>query len=77
LTTLINTTRPLDIFDLPRWEGARYHAIYETGDGKDYCRETLHAKSHESAIKHAQLTFDRTADSYARKAVVSFRIECF
>lgn len=55
----------------------RWHVIYRTGTGQDYCRETLAARCYGDAASEARDLFDQTADATARRAVDAFRIECW
>lgn len=55
----------------------KWHAIYETRDGKDYCREDAPESvvSVDAAKQWAEDIFELTADSVALKAVGSYRLE--
>ena len=72
---LDNLTRAADINrDLPAGLHS-FQAVYVTGHGLDYCRESFVALSFADADDKARSLFRNAADSIARDTVTGFRLE--
>ena len=54
--------------------GAHYQAIFLTGSGRDYCRETLEART----LEEAQIEAENLLIKYGSPSgAVSYRLECW